>query len=284
MSLLKQFIKYQSLGNDFIIFDWFKKPALFVKAELQSDQFTAFVKNICDRHVGVGADGVLIITAHPVLGMPEMMVYNADGSNGQMCLNGLRCVAHHLFLAYHFPEHFQIQLTDRVIDCNIAKVSGTTEIVTRVGSATVLGDQEIMVSAGKITGSVVTVGNPHFIVFDQPAIAWLQANGSSIETHPAFPNKTNVEFIWELASDQRPVGLDRAYGMLVHERGCGMTQACSSGASAVAGLLHVQHKLAVDEKIGIVMPGGSVTAWVECDGTIALQAGAIRVFAGELAD
>ena len=103
MSLLKQFVKYQSLGNDFIIFDWYKKPALFVQVELSGGHFSSVVQRLCDRHFGVGADGVLVITSHQEFGFPVVTIYNADGSKAESCLNGLRCVADYLFTEYYAP-------------------------------------------------------------------------------------------------------------------------------------------------------------------------------------
>src|SRR3989338_293477 len=113
MQFLKHFVKYQSLGNDFIVFDWFKKPTSFIQEELKDAQWKEFVIKTCDRHFGVGADGVLIITCCPQEGVPEILVFNADGSNGQTCLNGLRCVAKHLFDTHHFPKEFRIKMSQR---------------------------------------------------------------------------------------------------------------------------------------------------------------------------
>jgi len=139
MSILKNFVKYHSLGNDFIVFDWYKRPASYMENELHGAAWKQFIARICDRHYGVGADGVLIVTSCPQAGMPEMLIFNADGSPAEMCLNGLRCVAHYLFNTYKFPEHFSIKVGSRVIDCLVSQPKGqpgTYEIITTIGVIT----------------------------------------------------------------------------------------------------------------------------------------------------
>ena len=282
--LLKQFVKYQSLGNDFILFDWFKKPATFVKNELPGHAFSEIARGLCDRHFGVGADGVLVITADQLASLPEIVVYNADGSNGEVCLNGLRFVAHYLHTHHHFPDTFSILLGGRIIDCVVVKNGQQdVDVVTRVGIVEVLGQKKITTTAGEFDGFVASVGNPHFIVFDRVEPEWLATHGKLLESHAAFPKKTNVEFVWEMGKELLgPVR--RSFFMQVYERGCGITLACSSGAAALAGLLVSRGMVLVGEKVNVVMPGGTVVAWVDEQGMVTLQASAKRVFVGSLED
>jgi diaminopimelate epimerase len=284
MSLLKQFIKYQSLGNHFVLFDWLKKPAVFVGAELSSPIFGQFVQNICNPYCGVGADGVLILVNHPQAGQPEMIIYNADGTRAEMCLNGLRCVAHHLAVTHQFASHFAIRLGGRVIECSVeAKDDTSGEIAMRVGTAEVLEQQHIVTTEGDFAGTKVSIGNPHFFIFKHVALDWLAVHGKQIESNEAFPHKTNVEFVWQddVATSSQ---VTKSFGMHVYERGCGITQACSSGVAAFTGLLKSMGTIKHGEKISITMPGGSVIAWVDAYGIINLQGTAKRVFAGVLAD
>jgi len=299
VSLLKQFVKYQSLGNDFIIFDWYKKPALFVQVELSGGHFSSVVQRLCDRHFGVGADGVLVITSHQEFGFPVVTIYNADGSKAESCLNGLRCVADYLFTEYYAPappelvegrpvrggradgHEFQIKLGERMIDCIVhQEPSGTRTITTHIGSATMLGEQTVTTTAGTFSGTMVSVGNPHFFIDQQVTLEWLAQHGKAIESHELFPQKTNVEFFWQYSE---PVILDvvKSYGITVFERGSGITLACSSGAAAFTGLLHSLGHIDDHEKISITMPGGSVIAWIN-NGIISLQATAKPVFSGLL--
>lgn len=281
MSLLKQFVKYQSLGNDFIIFDWCKKPALFVQVELSGGHFCSLVQRLCDRHFGIGADGVIVITSHQEFGFPVMTIYNADGSKAESCLNGLRCVADYLFTEHQLPREFQIKLGERMIDCMVhQEPDGARTITTHVGSAVVLGQQTVATTGGTFSGTMVSVGNPHFFIDQQVSLDWLAQYGKLIESHELFPQKTNVEFFWQ---HPQPVIIDviKSYGINVFERGAGITLACSSGAAAFTGLLYSSGQINDHEKISITMPGGSVIAWIN-DGIISLQATAQLVFSGLL--
>lgn len=283
MSILKSFIKYQSLGNDFIVFDWYKRPASYMENELHSTAWKQFIARICDRHYGVGADGILIITNCPQAGMPEMLIFNADGSQAEMCLNGLRCVAHYLFITYKFPEHFSIKVGTRVIDCLMQQSKeqpGMYEVVATVGVITNEGTKTIKTAAGDFQGHVVQVGNPHFIVFDTITQEMLQLHGKLIESHESFPNRTNVEFVWDGGEGKG----EKIFNVMVYERGCGVTLACSSGAAAITGLLAEQGSIIKNQKIILHMLGGNVSAWVDNRGYIVLQAGAQQLFKGVLED
>src|SRR3989338_3089954 len=160
MSVLKNFIKYQSLGNDFIIFDWYKKPSVFMHNELHDTSWKRFVAHICDRHFGVGADGVLIVIGAPQTGMPEVFVFNADGSAAETCLNGLRCVVDYLFLQYHFPEQFIIKMGQRMFDCSAKRdAAGALLIDAKVAPIVYIGERSVAVQDRTFNGHVVTVGN-----------------------------------------------------------------------------------------------------------------------------
>jgi diaminopimelate epimerase len=282
MPLLKKFVKYQSLGNDFVIFDWLKKPAIFIQAELIGSDFKASVQRLCDRHYGVGADGVLVLTTDPHRGLPHMTVYNADGSKAESCLNGLRCIADYLFAEHRFAPQFEVMLGARIITCSVQQESsGKRIIVTQVGTATILGEQCVTTGAGTFSGMAVSVGNPHFFIEQYVALPWLAEHGAAIESHAAFPEKTNVEFVWQEPALHDHT-ISKAYGMHIYERGCGITLACSSGAAAFTGLLRSAGKIKEHELISISMPGGVVMAWVDEEGVISLQATAQEVFSGLL--
>jgi diaminopimelate epimerase len=275
MSVFKNFIKYQSLGNDFIVFDALKKPNTYVTSELKSPEFGAFVRRLCDRHLGIGADGILIVTHCPDVGMPEMIIYNADGTRAQSCLNGLRCVAHYLFVHHNYPENFSIKLSDQVVVCDIQHEKRAASLVVTHHSPAQFYDQVTVLTDGKqLTGDVVSVGNPHFVITQHTDLEWLTKHGKSIESHAHFPAKTNVEFVWPEAGNQN------IWNVLVYERGCGITQACSSGAVAVASLLARDGKVAKNQDLTIKMLGGNVLARVDQGGHVTLKAQAQGVFQG----
>ena len=252
--------------------------------ELSAPSMAPLVKATCDRHTGVGADGLLIIISSAQASMPEMIVFNADGSRAETCFNGLRCVAHHLFVHHKFPKQFNIKTGQRVADCTVVPHEQGIQIVTRIGAVSVEGQRTVATSVGDFTGYVADVGNPHFVIFEPTDLHWLAQNGAGIESHPSFEHKTNVEFVVPIASAQNTTGLPLAYSVLVYERGCGITLACSSGAAAVTGLLQQLGKIAYDQKIAIVMPGGMVQAWVDKNNDVTLQATAHSVFEGSFVD
>jgi diaminopimelate epimerase len=284
MSVLKNFVKYHSLGNDFVVFDWYKRPAVYMHNELHDASWKKFVVRICDRHYGVGADGVLIITSNATAGMPEMLIFNADGTQAEMCLNGVRCVAHYLYVTHHFPDHFTLKVGDRVIECSILSQSeqdGAHGIVTRVGCVSCAGEHSIDTANGAFNGFVASIGNPHFIIFQETTIDWLAQHGKTLETHPFFERGTNVEFVW--MSQNKSSG-EKTFNVLVYERGCGITLACSSGAAAITGVLLDRGMITKTQKIILSMPGGSIRSFVDVDGSVVLQATAQQVFKGSFED
>ncbi len=221
---------------------------------------------------------MLVVKNNQEQGVPEMLVFNRDGSLAQSCLNGVRCIAQHLFLVHRYHYKFTIKLGNRLIECVIseADTQGISTISTSVSSAYYEGMRTIQTDLGSFSGHVVDVGNPHFIIFEPKQLSWLELHGSLIEQHKQFAHKTNVEFVWSEHDEKK------RYHLNVYERGCGVTRACSSGAAAFAGLLNQLGMLAVDEEITICMPGGAVKASVKACGSIILQASATQVFQGTL--
>ena len=252
-----------------------------MQIELQGTAWQQFVQRICNRHYGVGADGVLIVTGFPQTGMPEMLIFNADGTQAENCLNGLRCVAHYLFTTYNFPQRFSIKVGARIAECTVQQdpQHQTCEIITRVGKVSHDQEQEIVVKGQALKGDSASIGNPHFIIFDKHTEEWLRSYGPSIESHEAFPQKTNVECVWPTRE-----GSASSFEVIVFERGCGITLACSSGAACITSLLVQKNIIAQEQKVVLNMQGGSVTAWLDADGAVVLQASAQSIFSGTLHD
>jgi diaminopimelate epimerase len=274
--MLKSFIKYHSLGNDFIIFDWYKKPEMFIERELASSTWSDFVRFIADRHTGIGADGILVVKMDRQKVGYQMIVYNTDGTKAEMCLNGLRSVAHYLFTQHQVSNNFTITTENREIACTIQGSKdkpAEIEISMAVGIVELGGIQSITIDQQEIQGFVASIGNPHFVVMQRQTPEWLSRHGKEIEHHRAFPNKTNVEFVWHDGT---------AYHLLIHERGCGMTKACSSGAAAVLGVLRAQNEIELGKPINLIMPGGAIQGQVGPDGGIKLIGRASHVFKGTL--
>ncbi len=277
--MMRDFVKYHSLGNDFVIIDWFKKPESYLHSILQHDGWKAWVVRVCARHMGVGADGVLVIHNNTQAGVPEVLIYNADGSQGQTCLNGLRAVAHHLVVHRLLPASLSIKMGQRLYTCEVTKGQGheLSRLVTTVMQSPQIEEPlSLEVEQEIFEGFRVSVGNPHFIVMRSADLQFLHRFGPLLESHAAFPNRTNVEFVWQ------DCHRDDLYHLLVYERGCGVTQACSSGAAATLWLLFSRGLIKANFKTSIAMLGGNVIAWIGED-KLWLQAESVEVFSGALA-
>ncbi|MFA6534992.1 MAG: diaminopimelate epimerase [Candidatus Babeliales bacterium] len=283
--MLKNFYKYQSLGNDFILFDWYKKPETFVEQILSEQNLQDLVIKICQPHFGIGADGVLILKGNTNARVAEMLIFNKDGSRAEICLNGLRCVAQHLFMHYNFPEKFQIKAGHRIIECFVQNSKDSSEqviVTNNVGKGEYLAAKSIKISTGQISGHCASIGNPHFIVFDKKDLNWLQAFGSEIESHKEFEtsvsSKTNVEFVWQ---DKTSTSIKK-FVSIVYERGCGITLACSSGAAAISAVLLKLGLVSKNEEFQISMPGGTIKCSLDESENITLCATSNVVFSGTL--
>ena len=255
----QEFVKYHSLGNDFILFDWRAKEADAVLATVRGSAWAPYVQELCRSHFGIGANGVLVVIQN------EFLIFNEDGSQAESCLNGLRCVADYLMT----NGSVQIRMGERVCSCS----SADGEIVSDVGEVSCLGQETLSVARKTFSGYRMSVGNPHFVIMEKTTMDWLARHGQRIESHELFPKKTNVEFVWA-AKDPF------SYQVLVYERGCGMTMACGSGAAAITGLLVHLGLVGVFDTLSLQMPGGTLTTWVEPSGHVMLRARAHKVFMG----
>jgi len=264
----REFIKYQSLGNNFILFDWYKKPQVFIDKELASPDWRNFIISSCNRYTGVGADGVLILKRNPERMLHELLIFNNDGTQAQNCLNGTRSTADYLKNKYHISQKVDIIVGKRIIACTF---DDTNNITMNTGQATPAKTQTISVDGQTYQGYYLDVGNFHFIVFQEISGNTLASIGQQIAHHDQLTHGANVEFVWEN---------ENGYQMIVYEHGAGMTQACSSGAAAIVGLLNQQKKVAVHDRTTIAMPGGTVTGWTDDKQNIFLTATAQKVFTG----
>lgn len=288
------FSKYHSLENHFILFDtgafthtqkeWLLK--IFLSQEKK-------IQKLCHTRLGIGADGILLLTEisenHFLL-----RIFNADGTEAENCLNGLRCAVFHIIKNKKKLSDWDISqakifitITTHTFFCHYDKTTG--EIITFSPAAHYHREESIeLEQQKKITGSVLSIGNPHFIITQEmnsedtreKKIAWLGKYGHTIECHERFAHKTNVELLWQEKNQEQKN--NDSYYMIIHERGVGMTAACSSGVACALWLLYVRQKIEKDRKISIIMPGGQVVCWITQDEKIALQATAHHIFDGFL--
>ena len=250
---------YDSLGNTFLLLDYLDEKLAIT---LESGTIRSRIQQLCAPS-GLGVDGILVLSKREA---PTLFVYNADGSAGEMCLNGVRCAADYLYSSHKFPSTFEIMMSGKQISCHI-QPNGA--ISTLIPAATYQKKHTFSVGDKTIHGHSVDVGNPHLVILEQCSSAWLRSHGSLIESHQLFPARTNVEFIWPLAKDH--------YAMRIYERGVGMTAACSSGAVAALTTLINQQQISYAQPIMLSMPGGDLRGIIHEDGSVLLEATAKKL-------
>jgi len=246
------FSKYEGLGNDFVIVDG---------AAPGASRAVEQAVRICDRHLGVGADGILVV-AHTA-GRPAMLVVNADGSVPEMCGNGIRCVALHLVRSGLITDtRFEVVTDAGPHACHVLKSgeSGLVEVSMRAPSLVpsevpVTGDaawRDAPLSVGGATLhlTAISMGNPHAVSFDDVGKERLRL-GPLVQHHASFAHGANVGFARLLAPQL--IELD------VYERGAGWTQACGTGACAAAVAAVETGRAERERPIQVRLPGGTLT-------------------------
>ncbi len=259
-----QFSKWQGLGNDFVLID-----------DLNNEIADPGVlgQQLCDRHFGIGADGLLLIRSSAVADF-YMLIINSDGTIAEMCGNATRCFAKHL-RKYGYTDKTTISL-ETPAGIMITEVLADGRVRVDLGAPQYRDDSigvAIVVEGREFIVNDISMGNPHCVIFtDDAETIDLTYWGSRIETHPLFPQKTNVEFVKVIDRNN--------LRMRVWERGCGITLACGTGSAAAlvaAALTDNSEKTAT-----INLDGGQLELEWATDGHIFKTGPAVEVFRGEL--
>ena len=261
------FWKVHGAGNDFVLLDQVDAPR---------DVPPETAVRLCDRHTGVGADGLLIIR-RDADGTWRLIILNADGSRPEMCGNGIRCVARHLReVRGDTSDPVAIRTDAGLRTCRVTPVpGGDWQVEVAMGPAEVGASDETVQAGGRThTFRRVSVGNPHAILASDDPWADATAYGPALEVAPTFPNRSNIELVQRLSPD--------AVKVVVHERGCGITQACGTGATAVAAAYIETGRHPADKPLAVHLPGGVVTIRKADDGTYLMTGPATVVFRGEI--
>ncbi len=278
------FSKYQGLGNDFIIFDARGNNL----DNLFSENKDNFIEHLCNRNFGIGADGIILVLESKNKCFVRMKIFNSDGSEPEMCGNGIRCLIAFLNDNYEIKDKSEIRIETKAgliitsIDSNKnIKVNMGEPILSPEGIPTKLLMNNLTIPNGKITINdqtlyvyAASMGNPHMIVFvdkidNIPFEDW----GRHLEKHNTFPNDTNVHFV-ELI-DKLNIKVK------VWERGCGPTLACGTGACACLVVAAILGKTL--NKANVYLPGGKLDIeWPNQAGPVLMQGPALKVFSGEI--
>jgi len=261
-------IKYQALGNDYLVLD--------LPGPL--DKLVALLPELCDRHLGLGSDGLLAFDPQAM----SVRIFNPDRSEAQKSGNGLRITAAHAVLEHGAPDAFELRTVDRANAVRVLSRRGP-EVVSEldIGRPSFRAadlpanfdgepDQvELQTPAGTVVATLVSVGNPHCVVFDQLVTRERCLElGPHVERHPAFPERTNVQ-LCEVVDRGRV----RAE---IWERGAGYTLASGTSASAVAAAC--MRRGLIDDRVTIEMPGGNLEVRRESNGNLYQTGPARRVY------
>ncbi|HEY9847958.1 MAG TPA: diaminopimelate epimerase [Leptolyngbyaceae cyanobacterium] len=276
-----EFTKYHGLGNDFILIDnrTSSEPVVTPEEAIK----------LCDRHFGIGADGVIFALPGQDGTDYTMRIFNSDGSEPEMCGNGIRCLAKFIADLEGISSQSVSYRIHTLAGVMVPKLQTNGQVTVDMGLPRLLaaeipttlsaGDQkaiDIPLEVDDRTWNVtcVSMGNPHCITFVEDVAAIpLENIGPKFEHHPVFPQRTNTEFIQVVRRDYLK--------MRVWERGAGITLACGTGACAslVAGVLNGK----CDRKATVELPGGPLEIeWSEIDDRVYMTGPAQLVFTGKL--
>ena len=277
-----KFTKMHGAGNDYVYINGFEE---------QIDNPEKLAIAVSDRHFGIGSDGLILILPSEHADV-RMRMFNADGSEAEMCGNGVRCVAKFaadsglvkgddirietgagiLPLKLHFGADNKV---DRVrVNMGMPRLM-PSEIPVVADNETMIIDQPLEVLDRTFAITCVSMGNPHCVIFvDRVDDFPVELYGPAIENHPMFPNRINVEFVEKISSNE--------VKQRTWERGAGETLACGTGASAVcvAGVLSGRTERSITNRL----LGGSLhLEWSEA-GEVFMTGPATEVFRGEFSE
>lgn len=260
-----RFTKMQGAGNDYIYINTILYPI---------ENPEELSKRLSAPHTGIGSDGLVLIGKSDKADF-SMRIFNADGSEAMMCGNASRCIGKYVYENNLTRKRtITLETLSGIKELLLSTTENTvTEVTVDMGEPIIEEKAKtIEVKDSLYTGTIVSMGNPHFVIFiDDISTIPLQEVGPLIEKHIYFPNRTNVEFV-QVLSDNR-------VRMRVWERGSGITQACGTGAcaTAVASIIHGK----TDHRIEVVMDGGPLTIeWNGEGNRVYMTGGATKVFEG----
>lgn len=274
------FTKMHGTGNDYVYVDLFQQ-----KLENQAE----VAKVVSDRHFGIGADGLICIAPSETADC-RMIMYNADGSEGAMCGNGIRCVAKYVYdHGIVQKDHMSVETKSGIKQLELTVEDGKAVYVKVNMGEAVLKPSEIPVQAegedfiarqieagGKnYTVTCVSMGNPHCVVFTEGIDGMdLEKTGPLFENNPLFPDRINTEFVEVLD--------DHTLKMRVWERGSGETISCGTGTCAAAVAAVLNGHCPRGEEIEVRIRGGALYDTYLENGEVLMKGPATEVFQGEI--
>jgi diaminopimelate epimerase len=275
------FVKSHGLGNDYLVMD---------SALINFDLTNNLIIRICDIHYGIGSDGILLKVPSKIADF-GLMIYNTDASVAENCGNGLRIFSKFLFdHGYTSDKKFTVDILGRLIRCEIIETKNdkASKVKVDMGKANFIAEKvpvkfskeecinETLSFGGKdFRINCVSVGNPHCVVFrDELIQEELLEYGPIIETHPMFPNRTNVQFAKVINRNLVEIR--------IWERGVGNTLASGSSSCAVASAMRKNGL--IDSIVTIKMPGGELQISIDDEWNIQMTGPVLEVAKGILSN
>lgn len=273
------FTKMHGLGNDYVCINCFRERV---------EDPPGFARALCDRHYGIGADGLILICPSKVSDF-KMEIYNSDGSVAGMCGNGIRCLGKYVYdyrltgketLSIETKSgirnmHLHIQdgkACGAMVDMGVPRVNAHSIPILSEKDLVINDPIEVQKKNYRMTG--ISMGNPHAVIFSEEINGIsLEETGRELEFHPRFPERANIEFCHVTARDRMEIR--------VWERGVGETLACGTGACA-AVVASVLNDL-TDEEVIVKLLGGELSVrWDRKVNHVFLEGPAVKVFDGVL--
>jgi diaminopimelate epimerase len=259
------YVKSHGLGNDYIVIDPAKVPF---------DVTPEAVRLICDRHRGVGSDGILLVAPGDGADF-GVRIFNPDGSEAEKSGNGARIFAKFLRdHGYTEADRFTLQTAGGRVSCILRHEQGrVAQVTVDMGKARFDPLDAIEVDGRRVEVTSVSMGNPHCVVIvPDLADVDVHALGPKIERHLAFPKGTNVQFAQVVSRSEVRI--------LIWERGAGYTLASGSSSCAVAAACH--RRGLVDRSVSVSMPGGTLAIAISEDGEIRMHGAVEEICEGDL--
>ena len=262
------FTKMHGLGNDDIFLNCM---------ESAPDDLCELARRLSHRRCGVGGDGIICVCPSRRADF-RMRMFNADGSEGAMCGNGIRCFGKYVYdKGLTDKAHLVVETLSGDRELSLMIENGRAErVVVGMGIPIIRPPVQLSVKENTYTVIPVSVGNPHAVIeVEYPAEINLQTAGPAVECHPLFPHRVNAEFVRVLNRSELE--------MRVWERGSGETMACGTGACASAAAMMAAGKL--DREAVVHLVGGDLKVrWDGKSGQMFMTGPAVTVFDGKLAD
>lgn len=276
------FVKMHGLGNDFIIINCLGE-ADYISSKL----YYSLSTKLCDRHFGIGADGIMLVLPSAQADV-RMRIINSDGSEAEMCGNGIRCFARYVYeqgivpkavmnietLAGIMVPHILLDEAGRVeqVEVDMGQPILEKADIPMVGVGQAVGET-IQIEDKTFQITAVSMGNPHCVIFVDDVKSFpIEYWGPRIEKSQYFPRKTNVEFV-QVINEHEVI-------MRVWERGAAVTLACGTGACATTTACVLNNK--TDRQICLHLDGGDLQVrWDEADNHLYMTGPAVEVFQGQ---